>query len=139
MSMSNYFITCILTSWHRHLELRYRLYKIHHDFWSHGVVLEFEVKFGLFYQIYVVKGKEISIFLQIWIRKYVYVWNITCTWSDTIRPCQHIHQNAPGRGVKFNISRIPLRGLETSLGWRYRKKILQNPNLNEVISYVEFE
>jgi hypothetical protein len=43
-----------------------------------------------------VKGKVISIFLQIWTRKYVYIWNLTCTWSDTIRPCQNIHRNAPG-------------------------------------------
>jgi hypothetical protein len=48
---------------------------------------------------------RISIFLQIWTRKYVYLWNLTCTWSDTIRPCQNIHRNAPG-GVKFKISRI---------------------------------
>ena len=27
--------------WHRHLELWNRLYKIRHDFWSRGVVLEF--------------------------------------------------------------------------------------------------
>ena len=58
--------------------------------------LKFEVDFGLFYRIYAVKGKEISIFLQIWTRKYVYIWNLTCTWSDTIRPCQNIHRNAPG-------------------------------------------
>ena len=49
-----------------------------------------------FCRIYAVKGKEISIFLQIWTRKYVYLWNLTCTWSDTIRPCQNIHRNAPG-------------------------------------------
>jgi hypothetical protein len=52
--------------------------------------------FGLFCRIYNVKGKEISIFLQIWTGKYVYLWNLTCTWSNTIRPCQNIHQNAPG-------------------------------------------
>ena len=52
--------------------------------------------FGLFYRIYAVKGKEISKYLQIWTRKYVYLWNLTCTWSDTIRPCQNIHRNAPG-------------------------------------------
>jgi len=27
------------------------------------------------------------------------------------------------RGVKFKISRIPLIGLETRLGWRYRQTI----------------
>jgi hypothetical protein len=37
--------------------------KIRHDFWSRGV----------FCRIYAVKGKEISIFLQIWTRKYVYL------------------------------------------------------------------
>jgi hypothetical protein len=70
------------------------------------------VDFGLFCRIYAVKGKEISIFLQIWTGKYVYLWNLTRTWSDTIRPCQMI-------------------GLETRLGWRTDRKFLQNPNLNE--------
>ena len=36
------------------------------------------------------------------------------------------------RGVKFKISRIPLIGLETRLGWRTDKKFLRNPNLNEI-------
>jgi len=47
------------------------------------------VDVGLFYPIDAVKGKDISIFLQIWTRKYRYVyiiWNLTCTWSDTLRP-----------------------------------------------------
>jgi hypothetical protein len=38
------------------------------------------------------------------------------------------------RGVKFKISRIPLIGLETRLGWRTDSKFLQNPNLNEIRS-----
>ena len=45
----------------------------------------------------------------------------TCPWSDTIRLCQNIHRNA--LWVKFQISRIPLIGLEMRLGWRYRQKI----------------
>jgi hypothetical protein len=36
------------------------------------------------------------------------------------------------RGVKFKISRIPLIGLETRLGWRTDRKFLRNPNLNEI-------
>ena len=36
-------------------------------------------------------------------------------------------------GVKFKISRIPLIGLETRLGWRTDRKFLRNPNLNEII------
>jgi hypothetical protein len=36
------------------------------------------------------------------------------------------------RVVKFKISRIPLIGLETRLGWRTDRKFLQNPNLNEI-------
>jgi len=36
------------------------------------------------------------LFLQIWTRKYVYIWNLTCTWSDIIRPCQNINWNASG-------------------------------------------
>ena len=36
------------------------------------------------------------------------------------------------RGVKFKISRIPLIGLETRLGWRTDRKFLPNPNLNEI-------
>jgi hypothetical protein len=39
-----------------------------------------------------------SIFLQIWTRKYVYIWNNTRTWSDTIRPCQNIHRIPPEGG-----------------------------------------
>ena len=60
------------------------------------------VDFGLFYLIDTVKDKKISIFLQIWTRKYVYIyiWNLTCTWSDTICPCQNIHRNAPGSQIK---------------------------------------
>jgi hypothetical protein len=60
--------------------------KIRHDFWSRGVVQvnggQLKVDFGLFCRIYVVKGKEISIFLHIWTRKYVYLWNLTCTYAD---------------------------------------------------------
>jgi hypothetical protein len=44
-----------------------------------------------------------------------------------------------GGRVKLKIFRIPLIGLETRLRCRYRQKFLQNPNLNEIISYVEFE
>ena len=36
------------------------------------------------------------------------------------------------RVVKFKISRIPLIGLETRLGWRTDRKFLRNPNLNEI-------
>jgi ABC-type xylose transport system permease subunit len=36
------------------------------------------------------------------------------------------------REVKFKISRIPLIGLETRLGWRTDRKFLRNPNLNEI-------
>ena len=36
------------------------------------------------------------------------------------------------RGVKFKISRIPLIGLETRLGWRTDRKFLRSPNLNEI-------
>jgi len=39
------------------------------------------------------------------------IWNLTCTWSDTVRPWQNIDRNAPG--VKSYISRIPLIGLVT--------------------------
>jgi len=75
-------------------------------FWSCGVVHEFNkmadssksVDVGLFYLVDAVKGKKISIYLQIWTGKCVYIWNLTFTWSDTIRPCQNIHRhrNAPG-------------------------------------------
>jgi hypothetical protein len=37
------------------------------------------------------------------------------------------------RLVKFKISRIPLIGLETRLGWRTDRTFLRNPNLNEII------
>jgi hypothetical protein len=38
------------------------------------------------------------------------------------------------RVVKLKISRIPLIGLETRLGWRTDRKFLRNPNLNEIKS-----
>jgi hypothetical protein len=49
--------------------------KIRDDFdhmgsWVHWNGGQFEVDVGLFYLIDAVKGKEISIFLQIWTRKY---------------------------------------------------------------------
>ena len=69
--------------------------------------------------------------MQIWTRKYVYLWNLTCTWSDTIRPCQNTHRNAPG-GQILNFQNT-LIGLETRLGGRTDRKFLQNPNLNEII------
>jgi len=34
--------------------------------------------------------------------------------------------------VKSKISRIPLIGLETRLGWRTDRKFLRNSNLNEI-------
>jgi hypothetical protein len=37
------------------------------------------------------------------------------------------------RGVKFKISRMPLIGLETRLGWRTDRKFLRNRNLNEIM------
>jgi quinol-cytochrome oxidoreductase complex cytochrome b subunit len=40
------------------------------------------------------------------------------------------------RVVKFKISRIPLIGLETRLGWRTDRKFLWNPNLNEISRYI---
>ena len=49
--------------------------------WVHWNGGQFKVDFGLFYLIDAVKGKKISIFLQIWTRKYVCIWNLTCTWS----------------------------------------------------------
>jgi hypothetical protein len=42
------------------------------------------------------------------------------------------------RGVKLKISRIPLIGLETRLGWRTDRKFLRNPNLNEINFQLEF-
>ena len=41
------------------------------------------------------------------------------------------------RGSKFKISRIPLIGLETRLGWRTDRKFLRNPNLNEIEVHVD--
>ena len=34
--------------------------------------------------------------------------------------------------IEIKISRIPLIGLETRLGWRIDRKVLRNPNLNEI-------
>jgi hypothetical protein len=42
------------------------------------------------------------------------------------------------RGVKFKISRIPLIGRETRLGWRTDRKFLRNPNLNEINFHVSW-
>jgi hypothetical protein len=50
------------------------------------------------------RGKRLSIFLQIWTRKYVYIWNLTCTWSDTIHPLRNMHRNAQGDQI-FNFQK----------------------------------
>ena len=42
--------------------------------------------------------------LQIWTRKYVYIWNLTCTWSDTIHLWWNMHRNAQG-GQIFNFQK----------------------------------
>jgi hypothetical protein len=51
-----------------------------------------KLDFGLFCRIYAVKGKEISIFLQIWTGKYVYLWTLTCTNSWTTPRDQNRHK-----------------------------------------------
>jgi hypothetical protein len=51
---------------------------------------------------------------------------------------QSVHTNISigmHRGVKCKISRIPLIGLVTRLGWRYRQKFIRNPNLNEITCF----
>ena len=69
-------------------------------------------------------------FLQILTRKYVYIWNLTCTWSDTIRPCQNIHRNAPGGPIK-NFQNT-LNRAWNEIRMKTGRKFLQNPNLNEI-------
>jgi hypothetical protein len=84
----------------------------------------------------------LSIFLQIWTRKYVYIWNITCTWSDTIRPCQNIHRNAPGGQVKARSREdhgaSPSLWKELiSLRLRFRRNFLSVLHLNLVSSPIK--
>ena len=40
-------------------------------------------------------------------------------------------------GIKFGISRVPLMGLETRLGWRTDGGFLRNPSLNEINVYAD--
>ena len=63
--------------------------------------------------------------------KYVYIRNLTYTWSDTIRSWQNMYRNATDRGggVKFEISRIPLIGLVT----RCSAENIWKSDLNEII------
>ena len=73
--------------------------------------------FGLFCRIYAVKGKEISIFLQIcrFELENMSIYEILPALDLT----QSVHAKISigmHRGVKFEISRIPLIGLETRLG-----------------------
>jgi hypothetical protein len=56
-------------------------------------------------------------------------------WYSLLDLTQSVHAKISigmHRVVKFKISRIPLIGLETRLGWRTDRKFLQNPNLNEI-------
>jgi len=52
---------------------------------------------------------------------YVYIWNLTYTWSDNPSMTKYASD------AKFLISRIPLIGPVTRLGWRYRQKISLEP------------
>jgi len=63
--------------------------------------IKFKVDVGLLYLIDAVKAKKISIFLQIWTRKCVYISQLICTWCDSMCPCQNMHRNAPGSDFKF--------------------------------------
>jgi hypothetical protein len=45
-------------------------------------------------------GKRLSLLLQIWTRKCVYVSKLTCTSFDTILWCQTRHRNAPEKEWK---------------------------------------
>ena len=72
------------------------------------------MEFGLFCRIYAVKGKEISIFLQIELENmsiYEILPALVLTQSVHAKISIGMH-----RMVKFKISRIPLIGLETRLG-----------------------
>ena len=85
----------------------------------------YEIKQKLVYQ-YNVSDKK---WKKNW--EYMYIYEILPALDMT----QSVHAKMSigmHRGVKYKISRIPLIGLDTRLGWRYRQTFLRNPNLNEI-------
>ena len=64
-----------------------------------------------------------SLFWQIWTRKYVYIWNLACTWSDT------------NLSMTKYASRIPLIVLLMRLGWRYRPENVFR-SLNVLVAHI---
>jgi hypothetical protein len=72
-------------------------------------------------------------------------WNITCIWSDTIRPWQNMHRNASGSNFNFQNTferacdefRLKIQSrkcLRKSNLWRYSRKCLRKFNFNEIRS-----
>jgi hypothetical protein len=58
---------------------------LHHNLVTSPIKGILEIKnFGFMDLLTTWNSKRLSLFLQIWTRKYVYIWNLTCTWSDTI-------------------------------------------------------
>jgi hypothetical protein len=90
-----------------------------------------EVDIGLTNLVDAVKGKKISLFLQIWTRKCVYISRLTFTWSDTIRPCQNMHRNAPGVQILDFKNTFDSVCDEIRLEIQSRK-FLRKHNLNEI-------
>ena len=115
--------------------------KIRHDFLSRGVVHEFSkmavsLKWILDYFVGYTLLK---------VRKYQYFrrFELENMSIYEILPALDLTQSVHAkisigmhRVVKLKISRIPLIGLETRLGWRTDRKFLRNPNLNEIRGHV---
>jgi len=82
------------------------------------------VDVGLLYLIDAVKGKKISIFLQIWTRKCVYILALVLVWHNlTIPKYASESVNALGVQILNFQNTFNLIGFVTRLWWRYRQKI----------------
>jgi len=64
-------------------------------------VCQYKLNFVLFGSLTTWNSKRLSLFLQIWTRKCVYISWLTCTSSDSIRSCQKMHRNAPGGQILY--------------------------------------
>ena len=97
MNVLNFFFQ-LLTSRNR---LQLIIYIKMSQNWSHGTLIKgnkngIQFKLNLGFDGSLINGTRLSSFLQIWIRKYVYILNLTWAWSDTICTWQNMHWNAPG-------------------------------------------
>ena len=82
------------------------------------------IKMNLFELL--INGKRLSLFLQIWTRKYIcsMIWNLTGTWSDSIRPWQNLKwfDQSVRQACKVNNAAILIGGDFNLPGWDWENK-----------------